>query len=122
MTIIKVGNTPLPNPSSYNVTRSDLDSGNTMRNAAGILIRDRVRAGVYKIEAGWDCITKAELKAITDAVSPAKFSVTFYDPTSDSDTTAQMYAGDRSGGLARTINEDKPDETYWRLSLSLIQY
>jgi len=104
------------------VTLSDLDSGNSMRNAAGYLVRDRIRAGIYKIEASWDCIARKDLKTIIDAVAPAKITVNFYDPTKDTNTTAQMYVSDRTGGLARSINENKPDDTYWRLSLSFVEY
>ena len=58
--IITIGSTELPAPVEYTVTLQDIDSENTRRTEAGILTRDRVRAGVYKILATWK-VTKTDL-------------------------------------------------------------
>jgi len=115
--IITIGSTELPAPVEYTVTLQDIDSENTRRTEAGILTRDRVRAGVYKIQATWK-VNKTDLKKITDAVSPAKFSVTFFDPTTSSNPTKDMYVGDRT---ARLIHLES-GQSLWELSLSLIEY
>ena len=121
MALITVGTTALPNPSEYSVSRADLDSDNTGRTESGVLHRDRVRAGVYKIQAKFN-VTKAELKTITDAVAAASFAVTFFDPTTSSDPTKTMYVGDRAARLSKYVDEAAPADSYWELTLDLIEF
>lgn len=117
MALITIGTTPLPDPAEYSVTLQDIDSENTRRTEAGVLTRDRVRAGVYKIQATWK-VNKSELIIITDAVKPAQFAVTFFDPTTSTNPTRPMYVGDRT---ARLIHLES-GQSLWELSLSLIEY
>ena len=117
MALITIGTTPLPDPAEYSVTLQDIDSENTRRTEAGVLTRDRVRAGVYKIQATWK-VNKTDLKKITDAVSPAKFSVTFFDPTTSTNPTRDMYVGDRTARLLHL----ESGQSLWELTLSLIEY
>lgn len=117
MALITIGTTPLPDPAEYSVTLQDIDSENTRRTESGILTRDRVRAGVYKIQATWK-VNKTDLKTITDAVKPAQFAVTFFDPTTSSNPTKDMYVGDRT---ARLIHLES-GQSFWELTLSLIEY
>lgn len=119
MALLTINGVVLPEPVEYKVTLQDLDSENTTRSETGKLHRDRIRAGIYKIEASW-VVTKNELKKITDVVASARFSVNFFDPTKSSHTTAQMYAGDRSGGLK--ANAKDGNKSLWTLSCSLIEY
>lgn len=123
MVLIKIGSTNLPNPSSYKISRSDMDGPKTKRTEAGVLNRERVRAGVYKIQVSWEALTMAELTAVTAALAPAEFTVTFFDATtSAANKTAKMYAGDRSAELVRVIDENKTAESRWSLSVSLTEY
>ena len=117
MALIKIGSTTLPDPTEYSVSLQDIDSENTRRTEAGILTRDRVRAGVYKIQATWK-VNKTELKTITDAVKPAQFSVTFFDPTTSTNPTRPMYVGDRTANLLHL----ESGQSLWELTLSLIEY
>lgn len=120
MALITIGSTAMPNPYAYNVTRSDLDSENTTRSESGVMLRDRVRAGVYKIEASWK-VKRADYKKVVDAVALETFSVTFFDPNSATTKTATMYAGDRVGSLVAYLDETKPSDSVWDLTLSLIE-
>jgi hypothetical protein len=115
--MITVGSTHLPNPIEYSVTLQDIDSENTKRTETGLLNRDRVRAGVYKIQATW-LVTKAQLSLITDALAPDQFSVTFFDPTTATKPTKSMYSGDRTGNLKYYDGNND----LWELSVSLIEY
>ena len=117
MALIKIGSTSLPDPVEYSVTLQDIDSENTRRTEAGILTRDRVRAGVYKIQATWK-VNKTDLKIITDAVKPAQFAVTFFDPTTSTNPTRPMYVGDRTANLLHL----ESGQSLWELTLSLIEY
>jgi hypothetical protein len=121
MAMISIGGVALPNPTDYKVILQDLDSDNTTRSETGFLTRDRVRAGIYKIDVTWQ-VKRPLLKLITDQLETAKFTVTFFDPTDSADHTAQMYCGDRSGTLKSYTDESKPDESLWELSLQLIEF
>lgn len=122
MAMITIGSTALPNPTTYKVKRSDLDSEATTRNSEGQLIRDRVREGVYRIDVSWGTLTKADYMAVVTALSPARFSVAFFDPNSATTKTAYMYASDRDSELVQYTDESYPENSIWSLSCSLIEY
>jgi hypothetical protein len=118
MAMITIGAVDLPDPAEYTVRRSDLDSENTGRSESGVLQRDRVRAGVYKISATFR-VTRTNLKVVTDAIAPVSFSCTFFDPTTSSAPTKTMYAGDRSAVLRLNPSTG---ESYWELTVDLIEF
>ena len=118
MAMLVVGSTSLPNPTDYKVMRADIDSENTGRTESGVLQRDRIRSGVYKVETTFR-VTRTDLKTITDAIAPVSFSCTFFDPTTSSSPTKTMYAGDRSASLIQSVDGG---ESYWDLTVSLIEF
>lgn len=118
--MIKISGIDMPSPSKYNVILQDIDSENTSRTETGLLIRDRVRAGMYRIDITWQ-VEHSQIKTIADALSPAMFSVNFYDPTTNSYPTKDMYCGDRSGNLL-VYNANDPGKSLWELTTSLIEY
>lgn len=123
MGMISVGGVALPEPSEYEVNLADIDSENTTRNASGLLIREPIRQGIYKIAVGWEGLTRAQLQTITSAVAPAKLSVSFFDPTTGtSNITKNMYVGDRTGKLNVHMNESQRNNSRWDLSFNLIEY
>lgn len=119
MPLLTIGGTAMPEPIEYAVTLQDLDSENTNRSETGMLHRDRIRAGVYKIEVTWQ-VRKSELKRITDAITGARFSVSFFDPTKSSNTSGSFYAGDKSSSMV--ANAKNGNESLWTLSVSLTEY
>lgn len=116
MALIKIGGVDMPAPARYVVTLSDYDSENTTRNESGYMTRDRVRAGAHKIELEW-VLTQGELVKLTKAISPSRFSVTFFDACSGSNKTANMYVGDRTCEMLKYDNT-----TWWRMSCNFIEY
>lgn len=118
--MITINGVLLPSPSAYKVKRSDLDSEATTRNSEGQLIRDRVRSGVYRIDVTWSALRRADYITVVNALSPAKFTVEFFDPNSATNATAQMYASDRDGELI--LNTGAAAKSVWSLSCSLIEY
>ncbi len=121
MALLRIGGVDMPAPSEeYEVSLQDIDSENTRRTETGVLVRDRVRAGVYKIQAKFK-VTKPQLKTITDAIAPAQFEVTFFDPTTSTTPTRTMYSGDRRARLVK-YDHINPDNSLWELSISLIEY
>lgn len=121
MAMIVVNGVALPNPTSYKVKLSDLDSEATTRNTEGYLLRDRVRANVYRIDVAW-IVTKSDYITIVEALAPEKFTVQFFDSSSATTKTAQMYASDRDGDLKAYLSESAPQSSLWELSCALIEY
>lgn len=120
MAIIRISGTDMPAPTKYGVTIQDIDSENTTRTETGELVRDRVRAGVYKLGVTW-LVEHSVLKTITDAIAGDKFAVTFFDPTTNTNKTCDMYCGDRSGDL-KFYNANDTSKSLWEITTSLIEY
>lgn len=118
MAMITIDGVDLPSPSSFKIPRSDLDSGDTGRNELGVLQRDRIRQGIYKIELEWKGINSSDLYLIESAIEPAELNVTFPTPTGL--VTKKMYAGDRN---VEMVKYDKDlDKNRWNISFNLIEY
>lgn len=119
MEYLRIDGVLMPTPKTYSIDRSDLDSENTTRSLSGVMNRDRVRQGVYKIKATW-LITTADLIKLTQALSPASMQVKFFDGTTGMYVTTKMYAGDRSSTLA--LQKKNYNDIWWEFSCDLIEY
>lgn len=115
--ILIVDGVSLPAPSSYRVTRNDLDGSGTQRSENGTLYRDRIRGGVYTIEVGWESISVSELSALTAAFSPVKISVSFFDLTTCSHVTEQMYAANPAAEVTTPANNTNDMKCSYNVSL-----
>lgn len=122
MALLTIDGVSLPEPSAYQVLLSDLDSESTTRNTSGIMLRDRIRAGVHKVDVKWDLLTRERLRLILNALSPASFQVTFLGMDTGEYITKKMYASDRNCELARCLKTAQPDQSYWSLSVSFTEY
>lgn len=118
MDIISINSIKLPTPLSggYSVSLSDLDSENTNRGEDGIMFRERIRAGIYKITYQAQ-VTTEQLEAIIAAIEADKLSVTFYFGKL---VTAEMYAGDKSINLL--AKDSVHDSDRWEIGFNLIQF
>lgn len=118
MTMINIDGVDLPAPSSFKIPNFDLDSGDVGRNELGILQRDRIRQGVYKLELEWKAVVSSQLATIKTALSPEKITVRF--PCEMGFINKEMYAGDRN------IEMVKYDSDYnkirWDISCNLTEY
>lgn len=119
MNIIRINGVSLPPPSSLKVSMQDLDSEGTTRNERGVLQRDRIREGVYKIELTFNAKKGSEIQIIESAIKPAKLSVTF--PSTTGMITKQMYVGDRTKEVV-LYNGGDFDNIRWTLSFNLVEY
>lgn len=115
---ITINGTRLPSPRSYRVQRADLDSENTTRNELGVLHRDRIRQGVYKLYLTWR-VNPSALASIISAIEPASFTATFYDPNTNQTVTRTLYSGDRSSEMI--VNSEYTSDTLWDFSVDLIE-
>ena len=91
--MIKINGVAIATPKIYEATVSDLD-GESNRNAAGQLIRDRI-AVKRKLNLEWGPLSQSEIAPILNAVSGVFFTVTFPDPQLGM-VTKTMYVGDRT--------------------------
>lgn len=119
--ILTIGETVLPVPTGYTVTRNDLDGSGTQRSESGVLHRDRLRAGIYSIEAEWEGIPVGTLNTLTAAlITNAKLTVTFFDLTTGTVQTKQMYAANPSASVS--VPGNSTDDMKCSYSVSLVEF
>lgn len=113
---ITVDGVNLPSPTSITVNTNDLDSENTKRaEGTGVMVRERIRAGVYQLSYGWEQLTDAELTTIVNAISPEEVNVKFWY---GGYKQAKMYAAE---GKAEMTSSPK-GEPRWSYSCSFTEY
>ena len=84
----------------------------------GVLQRDRIRQGIYKIELEYWGITSEQLQVIEAAIEPAALQVGV--PVATGAITATMYAGDRAVEMVK-YNDDYT-KIRWNPKFNLIEY
>ena len=121
MPLLTVNGVIIPGITSHSVTRSDLDSENTTRNTSGYLLRERIRAGIYRIDV--TCrLRKADCEKLDAALAPDEVTVKFMAPGKSGMVTAQMYAGDRKAQTVAYLSDSRVNESWYDYSFALIEY
>lgn len=119
----------VPVPSKYDSnTATIVDSA---RNTEGIMIGTVIRADVSKISMSWNFISAADWAALLSQFAGYNFvrSVTFFDQSTNSLVTKNMYVSDRNAGALMLYDDDNAPSTgfsglplgYTDASLSLIE-
>ena len=116
MFLVTLGDYTPPAPTEYSLEIHDIDSEASGRSESGIMNRERVRAGIYKLALSFTNLTSDEVLMIKEAIAPESFSVTLFD---GSEVTAKMYVGNRSLKL-KSIDNDS--NCFWDMSFSLTEY
>lgn len=119
--LLYVDGVELPNPTQYDVTVLDIDSSETARNERGVMTRNRVRQGAVKISLSWT-LRSPEIASLLSVVTPAAFSVRFFDPKTYNYGTATMYVGDRTCTMKLYTPDMDFDEILWEYKMSFIEY
>lgn len=119
--MIAINGTQLPNPTKYLVSMSDLDSSDTTRNEAGVLVRNRVRQGVTKIELAF-MLKGQDASWVLDLIQPDKVSVEYFDPRIFLPRQIDAYVGDRSCDMKVYSPEMPIEGVWWEVSFNLIEY
>jgi hypothetical protein len=98
--LITVNGAEWPEPSDYSANTSTLvDSA---RNVKGYVVGSVIRSGVSKIEVKWRYLTARQWASIIGPFDANFYcSVRFFDQTSASYVTKQMYVSDRKAGMWR---------------------
>ena len=112
MDLIKLNNYTPPAPTTYDVEFSDVN-GEKSQVEDGTTYIEQVRADVPTIKVGWTNITKEDVIAITEEVSDAVTSVTYFFGAL---RQADMTTSSRSCKLKAI---DNSGSTYWDLSFTL---
>ena len=99
LTPMRIGGVPIPCPSEWNISESDLQK-NSERNAAGYLVTDRIRTNVRKFELKWSFLLPKDFVALKKLISQNMFMAIEYADEAGAMNTATVYKGD----LTRTVS------------------
>lgn len=119
--MISVDGVSLPNPTKYLISMSDLDSSDTTRNEAGVLVRNRLRQGVTKIELAF-ILRGKDASWVLDLVKPDKVRVDYFDPRLSVTRSIDAYVGDRSCDLKVYTEGTLVEDMLWEVSFNLVEY
>jgi hypothetical protein len=98
--LVTIAGYELPEPSSYSANTATLvDSA---RNVEGYVIGAVVRPDVAKVELSWRYLTVEQWARILQLFNRSFYNnVTFFNQSTGTYDTRQMYVGDRSAGMWR---------------------
>ena len=98
--LVTVAGVPLPEPSEYSANTSTIvDSA---RNVSGYVIGSVIRNDVAKVELKWRYLTAQQWASVLNLFTNNFYnSVTFFNQSTASYTTRQMYVSDRSASMWR---------------------
>lgn len=119
--MISIDGTTLPNPTKYLVSMSDLDRSSTTRSEAGVLVRNRVRQGVTKIELTFTLKGK-DVSWVLNLIEPAKVHVKYFDPRTFESREIDAYVGDRSNNMLAYTPDMSIEDIWWEVSFNLVEY
>ena len=95
VTMLKINNIVVPQPSTMKYNRIDYDSEDSFRSMSGDMVRDRIATKV-KLECTWNYLTQDEAHKLLDAVKCTFFHVQYIDPFENKWVDKVMYVGDRT--------------------------
>lgn len=122
--LVTVGGYAFPEPSTYNgISATIVDSA---RNTDGYVIGSVIREDVAKVELTWNMLTVDQWSRILqcfDSKYGGSFynNVTFFNQTSGSFETREMYVSDRSAPMWRRDPETGEVKGWLGCSLNLIE-
>jgi hypothetical protein len=98
--LVTIAGYELPEPSTYSASTSTLvDSA---RNAKGYVIGSVIRSDVAKVELSWRYLTAEQWARVLSLFTRSFYNqVTFFNQSTGTYETRQMYVGDRSAGMWR---------------------
>ena len=117
--LISIAGNPIPDPSEYTANTATIV--NSARNSEGIMIGQVIRDDVAKVSCTWRFISVRDWAAIlTDFNISFIQSVEFFNQSTGTWVTRQMYVSDRS---AKIFKRDENGDIigYLNAKLSLIE-
>ena len=118
--LVTVAGYEFPEPSEYSANTATLvDSA---RNVSGYVIGSVIRNDVAKVELSWRYLTAQQWAKILSLFNKSFYNdVTFYNQSTGTYTTRQMYVGDRSAGMWRRHPETGEIMGFVDAKLALIE-
>lgn len=118
--LVSVNGVDLPEPSAYNATTSTIvDSG---RNVKGKVVGAVVRPDVAKVAIKWNYLTAQQWASVIGPFTKNFYcTVRFYNQTTASYSTRQMYVSDRTAGMWRREPKTGNVMGWTDCSLSLVE-
>ena len=118
--LLTIGGKALPEPSTYEaLTSTIVDSA---RNTAGYVIGSVIRSDVAKVTVSWRYLTAAQWAEILSLFTHNFYNnVRFFNQSTGTYETRNMYVGDRSAGIWRRHPETGEVMGFIDCSLSLVE-
>ena len=118
--LVTIAGYELPEPSTYSANTATLvDSA---RNVQGYVIGSVIRSDVAKVELSWKYLTVEQWARILSLFNKSFYnSVTFFNQSTGTYTTRQMYVGDRNAGMWRRHPETKEVMGWVDCKLALVE-
>lgn len=110
----------LPYPQEYTPSIQDVDASTTGRNAAGMMIRDRV-AVKRKFSCKWAALSQTDLTTILQACSDPSFTLTVVDPMTGTRQSYSVYVGDRAMPVYWYPSSNTATWLYSELTMNFIE-
>lgn len=118
--LVTIAGYELPEPSTYSANTATLvDSA---RNVQGVVIGSVIRNDVAKVELSWRYLTVEQWARILSLFNKSFYnSVTFFNQSTGTYTTRQMYVSDRTAGIWRRHPVTKEVMGWTECRISLIE-
>lgn len=119
MSMISIGGTVLPTPSSFTWGLQDNSASDAGRvqDATDTMYKNRT-SQKRKLQLAWNGLSKEQTSAILQAFNPEYIDVTYPDAMSGTDETRTFYVGDRTAPIKIwTLNNKR----YEQLSFNIIE-
>lgn len=101
--IRQVDGKPVPCPSSYQWSQTDVSAANAGRTED--VTMDKMRIGmVAKLDLAWQNVSTQTASEVLQLFDPEYITVEFLDPKIGGYRTSEFYVGDRSAPLYSTTN------------------
>ena len=121
MALLIIDGVAMPTPNSYSIPMDDLESGDSARSESGVLVRNRVRQGIFQLDLAWRVGGEAAA-TLLGAIVPSTVTVNYYDPRTGTMNEADMYVESRSCAMVNYTESNDPNDILWDISFSLVQY
>lgn len=100
-TLYSINGVAQPTPSDFQVGVMMISKAE--RNASGYMIIEKI-ATKRKLTISYSYLSAGQLSTLLQKLDTTSFSVTYLDPQTGSDRTAQFYSGDRNVGMVSFVN------------------
>lgn len=124
MSLLAVNGVELPNPSTYDIEKADLDSENSYTSETGVLVRDMIRANHVTINVEWEHCTREQMAVLNTLLNSGAdhFTLHYYDYWTATVESGKFYAYNRSGKGVRVKRYANYGYEHYSVSTQLIEY